>query len=65
MLSQKPLHIRKRIAVTFTLLVACVLVVLLIFFNAKKESAPRPNTDHLRQFYKTISDTTQSFFEAN
>lgn len=63
MLSEKPLHVRKRIALFWTGGVALALVLVLILMYAfksddQKGSEPNPFGD----FYKTILRTTQSFF---
>lgn len=68
MLSEKPLHVRKKIALLTTGGIALALLVLMIVLYSTKgdpEGSKRSETTPLRDFYKTISDTTQSFFDGN
>lgn len=68
MLSEKPLHVRKKIALLTTGGIALALLVLMIVLYSTKgdpEGSKRSEATPLRDFYKTISDTTQSFFDGN
>lgn len=68
MLSEKPLHVRKKIAFLATAGVALVLIVLMVVLYSTKgrqQGSKEGDGAPLRDFYKTISETTQSFFGAN
>ena len=63
LLEKHPPHVRKKIAVLWTLGIAAVLVVVLILvYSKKKEDTPPAETSPLGDFYETISEETQSFF---
>lgn len=64
MLSDKPLHVRKRIALFWTGGIALVLIGVLVALYSLREREPltEKKANPFGAFYKTISETTQSFF---
>lgn len=66
MLEKHPHHIRKKIAIFWTLAIAVVLVVVfVIVYIGKKEEPTEEAGSKIGEFYKTILNQTQSYFGGN
>lgn len=58
---QHPPHIKKRIALVATLVVAALLVLILVFVYKKRMRGTTTEESPFRDFYNTLLDSTQSF----
>lgn len=66
-LEDKPIHVRKKIALRITIIIAVVLVAVMAIIyisGSNKDSLGQKDSRFLR-FYATILDNAQSFFSPN
>lgn len=66
-LEQKPIHVRKRIALIITICVGAVLVLTMVLtysLNKNNLDKTKDTTSTFKRFYATILENTQSFFSS-
>jgi CHASE3 domain sensor protein len=64
LLEQKSLNVRKKIAIGITFGIGLVLVIVMIWLYSHKEYRNgKDATSKLKDFYATLIQTTQSYFE--
>jgi predicted PurR-regulated permease PerM len=63
-LEHHPLYIRKKIALLITVGVALALVIIFVLIYSRKQTQGTPEpSSRLNNFYNTILDSGQSYFE--
>ncbi|MDQ5931151.1 MAG: hypothetical protein QG674_317 [Patescibacteria group bacterium] len=67
LLEQKPIHVRKKIAlyITISIGVVLLLVLLALYLNGSQKEKRSKNESAFLRFYATILDNAQSFFGSN
>jgi hypothetical protein len=66
-LEQKPIHVRRRVALIITVCVSAVLILVMVLtYTLKKDDSNKTkNTaSTFKRFYATIVENTQSFFSS-
>ena len=64
LLEQKPVHVRKKIAlgITVGIALALLVVMVLVYSAPKKEGGKNGSMTKIGQFYATILESAQSYF---
>ena len=62
---QKPIHVRKKIAlgITIGVLVVLIAVMIMLYSAPKKDESKNSSMTKIGQFYATILENAQSYFD--